>query len=157
MILIIRCCSAGGDGAKLYASCLVHWDAVPAAAVAAQSLLLGSRATQCMCLLSRWPFFATMRHVSPQNTSTLSPRALQLGPPDQYTSLLSLGLLHCPCLPLCARRRTAAVTLLNPNPKAPHPCTLNIVLLGLTSGAPQPGRGPGTWQATRRARFSISP
>ena len=54
---------AGGDGAKVYASCLVRWDSVPAAAVAGQSLLLGARATQCLCLLSRWPFLTTMRQV----------------------------------------------------------------------------------------------
>lgn len=63
----------------MYATCLVHWDAVPAAAGAGQSLLLGARATQCLCLLSRWPFFSTMRQAGLQEPTSPKLKGLRTG------------------------------------------------------------------------------
>lgn len=51
------------EGTRLYASCLVFWDDVPAALAAAHPQLTGARATKAMCLLSRAPFLTTMEAV----------------------------------------------------------------------------------------------
>lgn len=57
------CLPPGGDGTKLYASCLTFYDRVPSDLAAKHEDLLGAVALKALCLLSKRPYLTSSQQV----------------------------------------------------------------------------------------------
>jgi hypothetical protein len=83
---------AGGDGTRLFVSCLAYYEPLCASLACQHSALLGSRAAKALCLVSAHPYLSTMQAILTQLYAAVFVHGSRLPISDMVAHLLSVPL-----------------------------------------------------------------
>jgi hypothetical protein len=84
--------STGGDGTRLFVSCLAYYEPLCASLACQHSALLGSRAAKALCLVSAHPYLSTMQAILTQLYAAVFVHGSRLPVSDMVAHLLSVPL-----------------------------------------------------------------